>query len=105
MPFIRDLEGNTPLHYCVLDKDYRTAELFLQYLSKAPLDHHSRDIMEIMPALISNKIPSLLGYFDARIIQTEQLAHLNRGTIVPYSNSADWGMMSSSIWESPEFIR
>lgn len=93
------------MHYCVDDKDYRTAELFISYLSKAPLDHHSRDIIEIMPSLISNKIPSLLEYFDARIIQTEQLKQLNRGTIVSYSSSADWGMMSSSIWESPDYIK
>jgi hypothetical protein len=68
MPFIRDLRRMTPLHHCVEDSDYRTAELFLLYLSKAPLDHHSRDIMEIMPSFIENKLPSLIEYFDSRIL-------------------------------------
>jgi hypothetical protein len=49
MPFIKDIEENTPLHYCLKDGDDRTAELFISYLRHAPLDHHSRDIIELLP--------------------------------------------------------
>lgn len=87
------------------DNDFRTAELFIQYLSRAPLDHHSRDIMEIMPKLIEKKLPSLIEYLDARIIQTPQLEKIDRGSIIPYSNSVEVGIMKCSIWENPETIK
>ncbi|TNV87078.1 hypothetical protein FGO68_gene14100 [Halteria grandinella] len=104
MPFIKDLEGKTPLHYCVENKISTTAELLVEYLSQAPLDHHSRDIIDIIPNLISMQIPSIVKYFDARILQTEQMAQLNRGCII-HSESVDWGMVPSSIWDNSNNIQ
>lgn len=68
MPFIKDLKGMTPLHYCLNKGDFKTADLFINYLSNAPLDHHSRQIIDILPELVNKDLPSLLTYFDRRML-------------------------------------
>jgi hypothetical protein len=45
MPFIADLEGKTLLHFCIEKQDVKTAGLLMNYLADAPLDHHSREIV------------------------------------------------------------
>lgn len=68
MPFIQDLKGKTALHYCVENSDFKTADMMIQYLADAPLDHHSRQIIDIIPILIEQDIPSLSSYFDKRML-------------------------------------
>jgi hypothetical protein len=60
MPFIKDLNNITPLHECIHSKDYQTADMLVNYLANAPLDHHSREIIEIIPDLIASNLPSMI---------------------------------------------
>jgi hypothetical protein len=64
MPFIADLKGKTRLHYCIETQDIKTAGLLMNYLADAPLDHHSRDIANLIPELIKLKVPYLTKYLD-----------------------------------------
>ena len=105
MPFIKDIKGMTPLHYCINNSDYKTADLFIKYLANAPLDHHSRDIKDILPKLVLKGLPSLLVYFDKRMIQTDQIKCINRGSIKNYSSNVEVAMMSASVWEDSSNIR
>ncbi len=59
MPFIADLKGRTRLHYCVDTQDIKTGGLLMKYLANAPLDHHSREIANLIPDLIRLKVPFL----------------------------------------------
>ena len=68
MPFIKDLNGLTPLHYCIETSDLKTADIIIKYLANAPLDHHSREIVDILPVLVTKNLPSLHQYFDKRML-------------------------------------
>jgi|LauGreDrversion4_2_1035121.scaffolds.fasta_scaffold51587_2 hypothetical protein len=83
MPFIKDFKGKTRLHYCIEEqnKDLKTADFLLNYLSSATLDHHSRDIADVLPNLILENIPSLTNYLQRRMISNEYLDQFERGEI------------------------
>jgi hypothetical protein len=68
MPFIADLKGKTRLHYCLEKQDVKTAGLLMNYLADAPLDHHSREIADLIPDLVRLKVPYLTNYLDKRIM-------------------------------------
>ena len=68
MPFIADLKGKTRLHYCLENQDVKTAGILINYLADAPLDHHSREIVNLIPDLVRLKVPYLTNYLDKRII-------------------------------------
>lgn len=70
MPFIPNMKNKTPLHLCYDRLDFKTAELFLTYLADAPIDHHGRDIENLIPKLLENDCPSLLTYLEKRMITT-----------------------------------
>jgi len=40
----------------------------MSYLEDAPLDHHSREIADLIPDLVRLKVPYLTNYLDKRII-------------------------------------
>lgn len=105
MPFIRDIKGKTPLHLCTEAKDFKTADLILQYLADAPLDHHSRDIKDLLPIMIKEQVPSLPTYLESRMISTSDTGTIRRGSIKSYSSSIDWAMHPASIWEDPHYIK
>lgn len=75
--------------------------MFLRYLKDAPLDHHSRQVKDVLPQLIEVKLPSLLEYLDKRMLKTEQLEDIDRGCIRPYSSTVNVSMISSTPWEDP----
>ena len=66
IPFIQNFKGRSPLHLCVDDKNYKSAERFLQKLAETPLDSHSRAIVDILPKLVEAGIPSFGTYLDKR---------------------------------------
>jgi len=84
MPFIEDLHNKTPLHICYENLDFKTADILLNYLANAPLDHHGKSIVDLLPKLIEKELPSLMLYFDKRMLQTPQIAKINRGCIKRY---------------------
>ena len=73
MPFIFNLNKKSPLHICNETQDSKTAEIFVKNLAKAPLDHHSRVVVDVLPLLFQYTIPSLPEYFDSRLKQTIQI--------------------------------
>jgi hypothetical protein len=103
MPFVKDFYGKTPLHYCMHNN--KIADIFISFLAGAPLDHHSRQIVDVLPSLIKNNLPSLLSYFDKRMIQTEQTRAINRGSLKKFESLADMGIMTASIWEDSRTIK
>lgn len=62
-------------------KEYKTADLFLQRLADAPLDHHGRAIINILPEAIIQGLQSVGEYIDKRFIQTEQIQQIRRGCL------------------------
>jgi len=71
IPFVQNFKGKSPLHLCIEDNNYKSAEIFLQKLSNTPLDSHSRAIVDILHKFVENQIPSFGTYLDNRMIQTQ----------------------------------
>jgi len=70
MPFILNLKNKTALHICYENKEFKSADNLIKYLSNAPIDHHSKAIEDILPDLIIKELPSLYEYFDNRLLST-----------------------------------
>lgn len=79
MPFIKNFDLKTRLHLCEEEQDFKTADILLNYLSGAPLDHHSREIVDLLPKLINIDIPSLNTYFEKRILPNPSISDFKRG--------------------------
>ncbi|CDW75557.1 wd-40 repeat protein [Stylonychia lemnae] len=99
IPFIQNFKGVSPLHLCIYDNNYKSAEIFLQKLSNTPLDSHSRAIVDILHKFVENGIPSLGSYLDNRMIQTQQL--INRGQrrgAILYKDDLEYAVSSCELW-------
>lgn len=73
IPFLPNLEGDTPLHKYISRNDYKSIDFILKYLKQYPLDHHSRGIKNLYPVFIEKKLPQFIEYVDSRLLQTQQL--------------------------------
>ena len=74
IPFIDNLDGETPLHLALKGKteNTRVAEYFLkELLPSMPLDHHGRAIVDVLPECIERDIKGLGEYLDSRFITTK----------------------------------
>ena len=81
IPFIKDFEGKSPLHYALDEKnpDYIVASYFLEILSRTSFDLHSMAISDVLHKAVDNQLETLSAYFESRytpsyssiILQTE----------------------------------
>lgn len=97
VPFIKNLKGESPLHLCLKKKEFKTADLLLQKLADAPLDHHGRVIIDVLHEAISQGLESVGDYIDKRFIQTEQIKQIRRGNLNIQDN-LNYACVSSQIW-------
>lgn len=68
IPFLNNFDNLTPLHKCMIDKNYKSADILLENLVNTPLDSHTRGILDILPELIKNDLTSMKTYLDGRFI-------------------------------------
>eukprot|EP00347_Sterkiella_histriomuscorum_P021861 403332513 len=105
MPFIADLHNKTPLHLCIDNQDYKTADFLINYLANAPIDHHGKAIKDILHKLIIQDLPSMISYLDQRRIQTDAIKKINRGHIIYSPEHKDVSFATTSIWIDSKEIR
>mmetsp|Transcript_28428 Transcript_28428/g.27394 ORF Transcript_28428/g.27394 Transcript_28428/m.27394 type:complete len:281 (-) Transcript_28428:88-930(-) len=73
MPIIKNFANQSPLDAAKEKHDYKSIDVMLKYLKAYPLDHHSKEVVNIIPHLIEKGIPELPGYLEKRMLQTEHL--------------------------------
>ncbi|CDW84531.1 wd-40 repeat protein [Stylonychia lemnae] len=98
IPFINNFLNQTPLHLCMIGQNYKSADLILQNLIDTPLDSHIRGILDVLPDLIKNDIPSLKDYLDGRFIQTDQIKAIRRGAINYAFGNEEYAVNSCELW-------
>ncbi|CDW79381.1 UNKNOWN [Stylonychia lemnae] len=81
MPFISNLDGESPIHICLKKQAFKSIDILLNCLSLYPTDHHSRTIKDLYPNLIEQQPKNFLNYLDSRIQQTRQLEQFNKGAL------------------------
>ncbi|CDW75601.1 wd-40 repeat protein [Stylonychia lemnae] len=78
MPMIYNYQKMTPMHLLDKNVDITTINDMLTHLSHYDLDHHSRELKDVVPQFLKYELPILLTYLDSRFKQTEQIKVLNR---------------------------
>jgi ankyrin repeat protein len=71
IPVLPNLKGETALHTCVKNNDFKTLDTMLKYLRLYGIDHHSRSIKDLIPIFIEKQLPEFLSYLDSRMLQTD----------------------------------
>lgn len=97
IPFIPDLENQTPLHYSVKSNNTRVTDVLVTVLSEADFDHHIRFLMELLPEFVEQVPQSLCSYLDKRMKTTKWVVDYTRGRIEP-DNDCSFVMTTQEIW-------
>lgn len=61
-----NFEGKTPLHLCLQNKNFKSADIILQKLCNDPIDSHARAINDVLPDLVAAELPTIGTYLDSR---------------------------------------
>ncbi len=100
IPFLKNLDGKTPLHYCIEKGDQKSVNIILKELGLAHFNHHSQEIIEVLPALIKNPTPALLEYLDQRFVSTYWTQSQKRGALNLADDQNEVVMPSDPwVWE------
>lgn len=67
IPFIPDVNGQTPIHKTLKSNNTRVTDCLLHCLKDAKFDHHSRYLVNIYSELIDKVPSSIAQYFDCRL--------------------------------------
>jgi ankyrin repeat protein len=78
IPFIKDFEGKSPLHYALdeAQPDYIVASYFLEILASTSFDLHSMAICDVLHKAVEQNLETLPDYFDSRYLQTYNVEKL-----------------------------
>jgi hypothetical protein len=68
IPFINNLNNESPVHLCMNKNEFKTADLFLNKLIGSPIDHHGSAMVDCLPEAISAGLPSVKIYLDSRFL-------------------------------------
>lgn len=66
MPFLANLEGETPMHLMISKRNYKSVNTYLKYLSYYEIDHHSRWINNLYSTFIEFELPEFIPYMESR---------------------------------------
>ena len=66
IPFMLNFENKTPLHLCIENANFKSADIILQKLCNDPLDSHARAINDLIPRIVEAELPSIGAYLDSR---------------------------------------
>jgi hypothetical protein len=87
------------MHLVRDNADFRSVNMYLEYLAGYGPDHHSRAIVDLHPMMIQHNLPNLVAYFDSRLVQTEKTASVKKGLIREKSAK---GIIAAPYWISHE---
>ncbi|CDW87954.1 wd-40 repeat protein [Stylonychia lemnae] len=90
IPFILNYKKLSPLHLCLRlnrkghlnqQQNEQAADVFLSLIKDDDIDNHSRAIVDILPNLVELELPRMGIYLESRIVRTDILDTLNRGSL------------------------
>ena len=101
VPFIPNLDGDSPIHLNSKGEEYRYINMYLEYLAGYPIDHHSRAINGELHTMITHELPNLIPYLKSRVYQTEQISTISKGEIKKENKNS---VCVSALWTSPSDV-
>lgn len=73
VPFLNNMDRTSPMHLCMINKEFKTADLYFEKLADAPIDHHSRAVVNALAIAIDQNLQNVGDYIDKRFVQTKQI--------------------------------
>lgn len=70
IPFIKNMEGLSPVQVCLANRNYKGIEIFLANIQNFPIDSHGRVLIENLSDCVNLKISSVGPYIDSRLLKT-----------------------------------
>ena len=70
VPFLKDFDNKSPMDMLLKNRDYRSMNMMLDFLSCYGIDHHSRAITQNYSAFVEHELPAFAPYLDSRLQQT-----------------------------------
>lgn len=104
IPFMKDFDEKTPMHLCMDNENYKSADIILQKLCNDKIDSHSRAINDILPQLVTAELTSLGNYLDSRFAQTLLLMDFKRGTILK-TDDLDYCLTTAELWPKKDELK
>jgi len=101
MPMLRNFDQESPIHTAKKHLDYKSIDVMLKYLKEYPLDHHSKEINDIIPYLIDKGLPELPNYLEHRMIQTVQIKQILKAQLK--SNYEE--VMPLQLWYNKSYFK
>lgn len=71
VPFLPDIEGQSPIHLNSKTEEFRYINMYLEFLAGYPIDHHSRAISEEYHTMVEHNLPNFIPYLVSRAQQTD----------------------------------
>ncbi len=68
IPFIKNIQGKSPIHICLENEDMKSVNIMLTQLRQAHLQHHSEEIVDVFYMLIKKVSQNVLDYVDKRFV-------------------------------------
>jgi hypothetical protein len=69
------------MHLSLKNQNIQSVNTFLLCIKDDPLDNHAREIIDIIPEILSEEIPSFKEYLTSRLIQTSILKSIDKGSL------------------------
>jgi hypothetical protein len=67
VPFIPNIEGNSPIHLNSAGREYRYINMYLEFLGGYSIDHHSRAINGELHTMVTHALPNFIPYLKSRV--------------------------------------
>ncbi|CDW86317.1 wd-40 repeat protein [Stylonychia lemnae] len=81
IPFLKNFEGQSLLDLFINAGNIQGLEILFNVLRFDDFDNHSRTISAQLPQVLMLKLKNIYGYFESRILETEQLKSTKRGKL------------------------
>jgi hypothetical protein len=101
IPFLPNMEGQSPIHKCVESQEYRYINVILEYLAGYDIDHHSRAIVDCLSVMVEHELPNFIPYLESRIKQTEIAKKITKGMLL---DTNAHGICATSLWIGKDAI-
>lgn len=66
VPFLMNIEGNSPMHICMDRKEFKTADFLFFKLAHSPIDHHGRALVSTLATAIEHGLENVDTYLNSR---------------------------------------
>jgi hypothetical protein len=105
LPFIKNFNGESPLHLCLKNQNLQSLNTFLMLIKDDPIDTHGRAIIEILPDILELELPGFYSYLENRIVETPMLNRIDKGCLLKNFSDSDYQLYTTEQWSNDVLLK